>query len=91
MPLPDARPTRESLQEAFDRAYWARFGVELPEIRAVLVNLHTAVIGVRPNIDLAALGRGAHARDAAGAQLGEREVWFDGGWRRTPVYAREIV
>jgi len=89
VPLPDAEPTREELQQAFDRAYWARFGVELPEIRAVLVNLHTAVIGVRPRIDLAALGRGAHARDAAGAQAGEREVWFDGGWRRTPVYARD--
>lgn len=88
VPLAGPKPTRDELQQAFDRAYWARFGVELPEIRAVLVNLHTAVIGVRPRIDLAALGRGAHAKDAAGAQLGEREVWFDGGWRKTPIYAR---
>ncbi|HEY5637438.1 MAG TPA: hydantoinase/oxoprolinase family protein [Burkholderiales bacterium] len=87
--LEDATPSREALQQAFDRAYWARFGVELPEIRAVLVNLHTAVIGVRPHIDLAALGRGAHAKDAAGAQLAEREVWFEGGFRPVPVYARE--
>jgi N-methylhydantoinase A len=89
VPLSGAAVTREALQEAFDRAYWARFGVELPEIRAVLVNLHTAVIGVRPRIDLAALGRGALARDSAGARLGERTVWFDGGWRETPVYARD--
>jgi N-methylhydantoinase A len=89
VPLPDPTVSREDLQAAFDRAYWTRFGVELPEIRAVLVNLHTAVIGVRPRIDLAALGRGAHARDAAGAKAGERDVWFDGGWRMTPVYARE--
>ncbi len=88
VPLAGPKPTRDELQQAFDRAYWARFGVELSEIRAVLVNLHTAVIGVRPRIDLAALGRGAHAKDAAGAQLGEREVWFDGGWRKTPIYAR---
>ena len=33
--------------ELFERAYFGRFGVELPEIRAVLVNLHTAVIGPR--------------------------------------------
>jgi N-methylhydantoinase A len=89
VPLAGPAPTREELQQAFDRAYWARFGVELPEIRAVLVNLHTAVIGVRPRIDLAALGRGALARDSAGARLGERTVWFDGGWRETPVYARD--
>jgi N-methylhydantoinase A len=89
VPLSGAAVTREALQEAFDRAYWARFGVELPEIRAVLVNLHTAVIGVRPRIDLAALGRGEHARDAGGAKVGEREVWFDGGWTKTPVYARD--
>jgi len=89
VPLAGPRPTREALQQAFDRAYWARFGVELPEIRAVLVNLHTAVIGVRPRIDLAALGRGAHAKDAAGARIGEREVCFEGSWRQTPVYARD--
>jgi N-methylhydantoinase A len=89
VPLAGPRPSREELQQAFDRAYWARFGVELPEIRAVLVNLHTAVIGVRPRIDLAALGRGAHAKDAAHAQTAIRKVWFDGGWRETPVYARE--
>jgi N-methylhydantoinase A len=89
VPLADPRPTREELQQAFDRAYWARFGVELPEIRAVLVNLHTAVIGVRPRIDLAALGRGSHAKDAASAKVAEREVWFDEGWSATPVYARD--
>jgi N-methylhydantoinase A len=55
----------------------------------VLVNLHTAVIGVRPPIDLAALGRSAHAADANGARVDERDVWFDGGWHRTPIYARE--
>jgi N-methylhydantoinase A len=39
--LPRAQATREELQQLFERAYFARFGVELPEIRAVLVNLHT--------------------------------------------------
>ena len=46
---------------------------------------------MRPHIDLAALGRGAHAKDAAGAQLAEREVWFEGGFRPVPVYARECL
>jgi len=57
--------------------------------RVVLVSLHTAAIGVRPRIDLAPLGHGAHAADAAGACSDKREVWFDGGWCATLIYARE--
>jgi len=89
VPLPSPEVTRESLQSLFDRAYWDRFGVELPEIRAVLVNLHTAVIGERPKVDLASLGHGSPAPDLRGATLGERDVWFEGGWQRTPIYSRE--
>jgi N-methylhydantoinase A len=89
VPLPSPDVTREALQTLFDRAYRDRFGVELPEIRAVLVNLHTAVIGERPRIELASLGRCAPASDLHGALVGERAVWFEGEWRRTPVYARE--
>ena len=88
VPLPGPEVSRDELQQLFERAYWERFGVELPEIRAVLVNLHTAVIGLRPRIDLATLGRVERASDMRGAQAGEREVWFD-GWRRTPIYTRE--
>ena len=55
----------------------------------MLVNLHTAVIGLRKRFDLAVLGRGERARDLAGARNGERQVWFDGGFRTTPVYQRE--
>ena len=87
--LPSPGVTREALQALFDRAYWDRFGVELPEIRAVLVNLHTAVIGERPRVDLGALGRGRPAASLHEALAGEREVWFDGDWQRTPIYARE--
>jgi N-methylhydantoinase A len=87
VPLPAPEVTREQVQKLFDRAYWDRFGVELPEIRAVLVNLHTAVIGLRPRLDLKVLSdRGAfHAPR-------NRSVWFhDDGWRDTPVYRRESL
>jgi N-methylhydantoinase A len=83
--LPRAQATREELQQLFERAYFERFGVELPEIRAVLVNLHTAVIGLRPRATLRLLEGGA-ARAAA-----SRKVWFDGGWLDTPVYQRESL
>jgi len=82
---------REALQQAFERAYWDRFEVELPEIRAVLVNLHTAVIGKRPAVDLATLTGGRQAARLAEAEVSKRQVWFDGSWHETPVYARELL
>ena len=55
VPLPSAEVSREALQSLFEKAYLARFGVELPEIRAQLVNLNTSVTGVRPAVDLSKL------------------------------------
>ena len=83
--LPRAQASRAELQQLFERAYFARFGVELPEIRAVLVNLHTAVIGQRPRMALRLLERSAPRPPAS------RKVWFDGGWLDTPVYQREAL
>ncbi len=77
------------LHKAFAAAYWRRFGIELAEIPPVLVNLHTAVIGVRPEISLSALAATDRAPALAAAKLGTRRVWFSDGWHETPVYARE--
>jgi N-methylhydantoinase A len=77
------------LHKAFASAYWRRFGIELAEIPPVLVNLHTAVIGARPEISLAALAATERAPTLAAAQTGERRVWFSDGWHTTPVYARD--
>jgi N-methylhydantoinase A len=77
------------LHKAFAAAYFRRFGIELAEIPPVLVNLHTAVIGVRPEISLGALAATERAPTLTAAQAGERRVWFTDGWRETPVYARE--
>jgi len=81
--LPGPKVSREQLQQLFEKAYWTRFEVELPEIRAMLVNLHTAVIGLRPRLDLALLSD----RGAASAPR-NRSVWMEGGFRQTPVYQR---
>jgi N-methylhydantoinase A len=88
VPLPADDLTVDRLQQLFERAYWERFAVELPEIRAVLVNLHTAVVGKRPGIALRALAGTAQAASLADAQTGERLVWFPQGWRATPIYER---
>ena len=90
VPLPDCRPGREAMQAAFERAYRARFHVELPEIRANLVNLNCSVIGRRPEVDLSALidarERRATLREA---ETGRRRVRFDDDWHDTPVYWRD--
>jgi N-methylhydantoinase A len=88
--LPQLKVTKAELQRLFEAAYWERFGVELPEIRAVLVNLHTAVIGLRPRLDLAVLAQaGVRAASLEQARNGTRPVWFDGGFRDTPIYQRD--
>jgi len=81
--LPGPKVSREQLQQLFEKAYWTRFEVELPEIRAMLVNVHTAVIGLHPRLDLAVLSD----RGAASAPR-NRSVWMEGGFRQTPVYQR---
>jgi N-methylhydantoinase A len=86
--LPDAEVSRDKLQQLFEKAYWERFEVELREIRAMLVNVHTAVIGLRPRLDLRVLSdRGAlHA-----PRKHFRDAWFDGAWHPTPIYRRESL
>jgi N-methylhydantoinase A len=84
--LPGPKVSREQLQQLFEKAYWTRFEVELPEIRAMLVNLHTAVIGLRPRLDLKVLAD----RGAASAPR-NRSVWMEGGFRDTPVYRRNSL
>lgn len=87
VPLPGPNPERADLQQRFEAAYYARFRVDLPTIRANLVNLNVSVIGSRPEMDLSALIDPAGRRPAANPQ-GYRKVWFR-GWIETPVYWRD--
>lgn len=85
--LPSGTPSREELQRLFEAAYWARFKVELPEIRAALVNLNTSVVGERPEMDLSRL-IDPTGRKTVAEPTGMRRVWF-GGWQEVPVYWRD--
>jgi N-methylhydantoinase A len=90
VPLPSTAISRGELQHLFEAAYFARFKVSLPEIRANLVNLNSSVIGVRGALDLSTLiDPAGRATSLDGALSERRQVWFDGGWRETPVYQRE--
>jgi len=86
IPVSGVEAPREEFQKSFEEAYWRRFEVELKEIRAVLVNLHTAVIGKRRGVPLEAL---AHANGADREPATHRRVWFESGWAETPIYRRE--
>ncbi|UCI20054.1 hydantoinase/oxoprolinase family protein [Mesorhizobium sp. B2-1-8] len=90
VPLPSSSVTRHELQSLFEKAYFARFKVELPEIRANLVNLNTSVTGVRPAIDLSRLiDPAGRSKTLEEARREIRPVWYGGRWYDTPVYIRE--
>ena len=86
----DPRVSKARLRSSFEEAYWNRFSVELPEIRPVLVNLHTAVIGRRKAVPLTSLMPLENEwKNSNECQKGTRAVWFEQGWQETPVFHRE--
>ncbi len=89
VPIPGPAVTREQLHTLFEGAYWDRFAVELPEIRPVLVNLHTAVIGKRAHADVSALAPGGE--DDESQTTATRRVWFSRGWMDTPIFRRSDI
>ena len=92
VPLSADRINHEAIQLAFDEAYFARFRVSLPEIRAQIVNVKTTVKGRRPDVNLAGLiDASGRAKTLAAAQTGKRLVWFNGGWHETCIFDREAL
>jgi N-methylhydantoinase A len=87
--LPSADVSRDEIQALFDAAYFKRFQVRLPEIRAVLVNLVTSVIGKRRSFPMGSL-LDAASRSASirGAKIGQRELYADGRWQTAQVLDR---
>ena len=80
----------QSIQIAFEEAYYRRFRVRLPEVRAMIVNVNSSVVGVRETAPLEELiTRAKRHGTAEEALIGRRDVWFDGEWFDTPVYERE--
>ena len=66
--------------------------MELPEIRAVLVNLNTSVIGRRKPVPLKTLiHQEKHKKRLSECTIHSRPVWFDSSWHDTPIYNREFL
>jgi N-methylhydantoinase A len=77
----------EMIRTAFDAAYSAAFSRLLPGIATRIVSLRVAAIGRRPAFDFKVFAPGP-AASLAKAARGSRQVWFDGGWRETPIWSR---
>lgn len=73
--------------EAFHQSHAQRYGYAMPDEQVTVVTLRVAGRGpgARPTLPRQPLG----GSDAAGAQMGERAVWFTAeGPTSTPVYVR---
>jgi N-methylhydantoinase A len=90
--IEDAEIGVEGLGNRFAEAYYARFAVRLPELRPVLVNVNTSVVGHRREVALdGLLDPSRRAADLEGARREVRPVYFAGAWLETPVYDREAL
>ncbi len=90
--LPSATMRREEIQSLFEKAYFDRFRVTLPEIRCVIVNLVTSVVGKRRAFPIRTLldvqARKSRVEEAV---IGERQVYAEGRWFKARIYAREAL
>ncbi len=74
------------VRAAFEAAYAGAYGRLMPGVAVRVLNLRSAMIGVRPKLDLAGLAPPAGATLAAAARPARR-AWF-GGWAEVPVFDR---
>jgi N-methylhydantoinase A len=78
------------VREAFESTYARAFSRLLPGIPVRIVNLRTAAVGRRPTFDIAALAPSKTSnRDKA--NLGSRQVWFDGTWHNASIWDRLML
>lgn len=82
-------PDRGAIAEAFAARYRAVYGRVLADIAPLVMNLHVAVIGRRPKLDLAALA--PQSGSLKEARRGTRAVFADGAWHTAPVFDRATL
>ncbi|MEM7521376.1 MAG: hydantoinase/oxoprolinase family protein [Pseudomonadota bacterium] len=78
-------PTRAEIDAAFDAAYRSSFGRLLERGVRRILNLRSAVTGIRPKFDLATL---APAARGTVAPMSTRRVHFGKAWHNTAIYDR---
>jgi N-methylhydantoinase A len=74
------------LRQAFERRYREVYGRLLEGIPIRVLNVHVALVGRRPKLDLVSLAPSGGRVEAA--RQGTRQVYFSGKWWDAAVYAR---
>jgi N-methylhydantoinase A len=77
------------LRQAFEQRYREVYGRLLDGIPIRVLNIHVALIGRRPKLDLLALA--PSGGDIEAAKLGRRQVYFGGKWCDAAVYDRLLL
>ena len=85
----DKAVDRPALRVSFETRYREAYGRLLDGIAIRVLNLHVALIGRRPKLDLAKLA--PVGGSIAAAKQGERPVYVDGRWHAAAVYARRSL
>ena len=79
--------TEDAMRAAFEQAYSTAFSRLLPGLPVGIMSLRATAIGKRPAFD-AAVFSPHPSSSLEQAQLGERQVWFNGGWLQTRIWSR---
>ena len=88
VPLGSQNPSEADLRSGFEKVYWNRFKVELPEIGARIVNVNTSIIGASAPVDLGRL-IDPDGRQEIAIPTSHRAVTFGGKQHETPIYWRD--
>jgi N-methylhydantoinase A len=80
---------RQALRDAFEVRYREVYGRLLDGIAIRVLNLHIALIGRRPKLDLTKLAPVGGSVEAA--KQGKRPVYVGGRWHTAPAYARRSL
>ncbi len=74
---------------AFHAAHAARYGYARPEAAVEIVTVRLAA--VIPSVATSPPSRPVVGPDPSAARIGRRKVWFDGGFRETALYERDLL
>ncbi|NRG17543.1 hydantoinase/oxoprolinase family protein [Rhizobiales bacterium] len=79
--------TREAIRSAFEAAYKEAYGRLLEGIPMRVMNYRIAVIGRRPQLDMAVFAPTA-GKPEQDCRIGRRSIFCDGTWHEAVVYER---
>ena len=76
----------ESFRDGFARAHQSEYGYLVHDRDIEIVNCRVQAIGAVVKADIR-----PHVGGGPPQAVENRDVWFEGGWRATPVYARSAI